>query len=80
MLDVLSEEKTKNEGNDIGPLVWDCLASHTSLPRAACKSLIYCLIYGGPVLKICRDNKLGITEIMLIRTTFDDIMEGHIAL
>jgi hypothetical protein len=57
---------------------FDTLAEHTEVDRAACKCLIFAMIYGGPVLAVCKQYKLGIEEIVMIRNTFNDIMEGRL--
>lgn len=59
-----------------GPRCMDYVANKTGLDRAACKSLIYAMIYGGPVIGVCKYNKLDLDSIIAIRMAFDDFIEG----
>lgn len=67
--------------NDVyqeGPKTYDKIAEQTGLLREACKALVLAMIYGGPVISICKRYELSMIDIVNIRMTFDDIMGGKI--
>jgi hypothetical protein len=60
-----------------GPKVWDKIEDKTDLSREAVKSLIYAIIYGGPVIHICKNYNLELSDVVAIKMAFDDIMSGR---
>ena len=55
----------------------DYIAEKTGLDRWACKGLIYAMLYGGPVIGMCKGSKLCMEDVVAIRCAFDDYIEGR---
>lgn len=68
---------TNNDPYSTGPAVWDKIEEKTNINREASKALIYAMICGGPVVHICKNFNLELSDILDIRMVFDDIMAGR---
>ena len=55
----------------------DYISLKTGIDRHACKCLIYAMLYGGPVIGMCKVNKICLEEVVAIRCAFDDYIEGR---
>jgi len=56
---------------------WDYVTAKTGAKRDVCKSLIFAMIYGGPVIKVCKRHGLTMDSVVDIRCAFDDYIEGR---
>jgi hypothetical protein len=61
----------------VGPACWDYIAAKTGTDRWVCKSLIYNMLYGGPVISTCKNSNLRLESAVEIRVAFDDFIEGR---
>jgi hypothetical protein len=57
--------------------VFDKTAEISGKERAVCKVVVYCLIYTGPIIRLCIDYKLTLDDIMDIRQAFDEAVIGN---
>jgi len=56
--------------------LFDSISASTGLKRDVCKAVIYCLIYQGPIVRLCLENRLILEEVLEISCAFNDIVRS----
>jgi hypothetical protein len=56
--------------------LFDRIAERTGLKRDVCKTVIYCLLYQGPIVRVCLENRLILEEVLEISIAFNDIVRS----
>jgi hypothetical protein len=58
--------------------LFDKVAEITGIDYNVCKSVVYCLLYQGPIVRICLTYRLTLGNIKEIRDAFADIVNDTV--